>query len=305
MTDVAQEQDHHMNRIMRKGLEEAAKQSTHAAKALKLFQMMSGVEGLNGVDPKPVEIFEGIHGFAGRNFYPIDLSVEEFHRIIKKMLQAGKIDEVRRILSVRTMVRRHNDELKAIDYTEYFAKEFSAIANQLELAAHYCTDPAFKDYLGWQAQALLQNNEDMDMLADKHWAVLQDSPLEFTLSRENYDDGMSGTLCENAELSAMLAECNIEINAKDMLGVRVGIVNQEGTSLLLKFKDHMKNESSSRPCSNKHDTIFISTYPNTAAAPPHCQYTYSRSANLAREPPTRSSDSYRCSPSPEASTRFR
>ena len=88
MTDVAQEQDHHMNRIMRKGLEEAAKQSTHAAKALKLFQMMSGVEGLNGVDPKPVEIFEGIHGFAGRNFYPQDLSVEEFHRIIKK--NAGK-----------------------------------------------------------------------------------------------------------------------------------------------------------------------------------------------------------------------
>ncbi len=253
MTDVAQEQDHHMNRIMRKGLEEAAKQSTHAAKALKLFQMMSGVEGLNGVDPKPVEIFEGIHGFAGRNFYPQDLSVEEFHRIIKKMLEKGKDAEVKKILSARTMVKRNGDELKAIDYTEYFAKEFSAIANQLELAAHYTDDALLKDYLGWQAQALLQNNEDMDMLADKHWAQMQNTPLEFTLSRENYDDEMSGTICENAALAEMLAERGIEVVAKDMLGVRVGIVNKEGTKLLLRFKEHMKTLAGLMPYADRYE----------------------------------------------------
>lgn len=89
------------------------------------------------------------------------------------MLEEGKVDEVKRFLSVRTMVRRHGDELKAIDFTEYFAREFSDIANEIELAAHYTTDEPLKDYLGWQAQALLQNNEDMDMLADKHWAVLR------------------------------------------------------------------------------------------------------------------------------------
>lgn len=253
MADVAQEQDHHMNRIMRKGLEEAAKHSTHAAKALKLFQMMSGVEGLNGIDPKPIEIFEGIHGYAGRNFYPQDLSVEEFHQIIKKMLERGKDTEVKKILSARTMVRRNGDELKAIDYTEYFAKEFSEIANQLELAAHYTDDALFKDYLGWQAQALLQNNEDMDMLADKHWAQMQNTPLEFTISRENYDDEMSGTVCENADLSAMLAERGIEVVAKDMLGVRVGIVNKEGTKLLLRFKEHMKTLAGLMPYADRYE----------------------------------------------------
>ena len=253
MTDVAQEQDHHMNRIMRKGLEEAAKHSTHAAKALKLFQMMSGVEGLNGIDPKPIEIFEGIHGYAGRNFYPQDLSVEEFHQIIKKMLERGKDTEVKKILSARTMVRRNGDELKAIDYTEYFAKEFSEIANQLELAAHYTDDALLKDYLGWQAQALLQNNEDMDMLADKHWAQMQNTPLEFTISRENYDDEMSGTVCENADLSAMLAERGIEVVAKDMLGVRVGIVNKEGTKLLLRFKEHMKTLAGLMPYADRYE----------------------------------------------------
>ena len=83
------------------------------------------------------------------------------------------------------MVRRDGKDLKAIDYTEYFADAFSKAANELEVAAHYTTDDDFKDYLGWQAQALLQNNEDMDMLADKHWAVLQnDSQLEFAWPRE-------------------------------------------------------------------------------------------------------------------------
>ena len=113
MNDVSLEQDHHLNRELKQGLQEAADQgSSYAAKALKLFNSFNGVEGLNGIDPQPVEIFKGVKGFPGRNFYPIDMSVEEFHRIIKKMLQEGKIDEVRRILSVRTMVRRHNDELK-------------------------------------------------------------------------------------------------------------------------------------------------------------------------------------------------
>ncbi len=252
MTDVAQEQDHHMNRIMRRELEKAAPNSTHAAKALKLFQMMSGVEGLNGIDSKPIEIFEGIHGFAGRNFYPHDMSVEEFHRIIEQMLNEGKDSEVKKILSARTMVRRNGNELKAIDYTEYFSKEFSEIANLLELAAHYTTDELFKEYLGWQAQALLQNNEDMDMLADKHWAQMQNTPLEFTISRENYDDEMSGTICENAKLSAMLSARGIEIVAKDMLGIRVGIVNPEGTKLLLKFKDHMKTLAALMPYSERY-----------------------------------------------------
>ena len=168
------------------------------------------------------------------------------------MLETGKVEEVRKILSARTMVRRFNNELKAVDYTEYFAKEFSAIANELEVAAHYTADEAFKDYLGWQAQALIQNNEDMDMLADKHWAVLQDSPLEFTVGRENYDDEMTPTICENTELKSMLDNLGIEVNSKDMLGIRVGIVNKKGTDLLLTFKDQMKHLARLMPYADRY-----------------------------------------------------
>lgn len=252
MNDVSLEQDHKLNRVMKRALENEAEGNTQAAYALRLFNSLNGVEGVNGVDEKPVEIFKGISGSMGRNFYPDDLTVHEFHEIISKMLDEGKKDEVQKILSARTMVRRKGDELHAIDYTEYFAPVFSEIANELEVAAHYTTDEKFKDFLGWQAQALLQNNEDMDMLADKHWAVLQDNDLEFTIGRENYDDQLTQTIYNNPELMAKIQAAGIEINNKDMLGVRVGIVNHEGTKLIMRFKEHMSELAGLMPYKDKY-----------------------------------------------------
>ena len=65
MNDVSLEQDHHLNRELKQGLQEAADQgSSYAAKALKLFNSFNGVEGLNGIDPQPVEIFKGVKGLV-------------------------------------------------------------------------------------------------------------------------------------------------------------------------------------------------------------------------------------------------
>ncbi len=239
MNNVALEMDNPHNLAQKKALEEAAPTNEQAALTLKLFNSLNGVAGFNGIDKEPVELFEDIKMQKGCNFYPADLTAEELAQIISAMLDAGHENEVRKILSARTMVRRNGDFLKAIDFTEYFAKEFSEIANLLECAAHFADDDLFKDFLGWQAQALLQNNEEMDILADKHWARMQDSPLEFTISRENYEDKLTPTIFDNAELTNRLAKLNIAPVPKDMLGVRVGIVNKEGTTLLLKFKDEM------------------------------------------------------------------
>lgn len=252
LNDVALEQDHPMNLVQKQALEVAAAESQYAADALKIFNSLNGVAGSNGIDEKPVEIFKGIKSYPGCNFYPTDLSTEEFHQILNKMLDENKIGEVKKILSARTMVRRLDDELQAIDYTEFFADEFSEIANELECAAHYTTDDLLKDYLGWQAQALLQNNEAMDVLADKHWAKMQTTPLEFTLSRESYDDKLTPTVYDNKELSARLSELGINVVSKDMLGIRVGIINQEGTELLLKFKDEMKKLADYMPRADEY-----------------------------------------------------
>lgn len=239
MNNVALEMDNPHNLAQKKALEEAAPTNEQATLTLKLFNSLNGVAGFNGIDKEPVELFEDIKMQKGCNFYPAGLTAEELAQIISAMLDAGHENEVRKILSARTMVRRNGDFLKAIDFTEYFAKEFSEIANLLECAAHFADDDLFKDFLGWQAQALLQNNEEMDILADKHWARMQDSPLEFTISRENYEDKLTPTIFDNAELTNHLAKLNIAPVPKDMLGVRVGIVNKEGTTLLLKFKDEM------------------------------------------------------------------
>ena len=258
LNNVSLQQDNPHNISLKKALEQEATNDEQAALSLKMFTSLNGVSGLNGIDEKPITIFKGLTTPAGKNFYPQDLSINEFHQILLKMFAEGKDKEIAKILSARTMVVREQDELKAIDYTEYFKQEFSEMANELEVAAHYCTNNLFKEYLSWQAQALLQNNEDMDMLADKHWAMMQDTPLEFTLSRENYDDEMTSTVLENPELAQLIAEKHIEVIAKDMLGARVGIVNKKGTELLLKFKNMMPQLSSLMPHANKY-TQTIST----------------------------------------------
>lgn len=261
LNNVSLEQDHPLNIAQKQSLEDASKTGDeHATLALKLFNSLNGVAGLNGIDDTPITIFKGLTTSIGKNFYPQDLSIEEFHEILLDMFKDGNISEIKKILSSRTMVRREKDSLKAIDYTEYFAKEFSEMANELEVAAHYCTTTLFKEFLSWQAQALLQNNEDMDMLADKHWAMMQDTPLEFTISRENYDDEMTSTVLENAQLAKLIEEHKIEVVAKDMLGARVGIINKEGTELLLQFKDIMPKLSSKMPFADKYEqTISANT----------------------------------------------
>lgn len=259
LNNVSLKQDNQHNIAQKHALETAAANGDEqAALALKLFNSLNGVSGLNGIDANPINIFKGLTTPKGKNFYPSDLTEEEFHNILLNMFKSGEINAIRRILSARTMVIRDGGKLKAIDYTEYFKDEFSEMANELEVAAHYCTNSLFKEFLSWQAQALLQNNEDMDMLADKHWAMMQATPLEFTLSRENYDDEMTPTVLENPKLAALIKEHNIEVIAKDMLGARVGIVNLEGTKLLLQFKDTMPKLCKMMPFSDKYEQTIHS-----------------------------------------------
>ena len=138
------------------------------------------------------------------------------------MLKEGKKGEVEKILNQRSVVMRNGDELKAVDYVDYFKEDFEKMASELEKAAETSTNQDFNEYLRLQAKALRTADPMLDAYADKKWATLQDTPLEFTITRENYSDEMTETVVENPELKALLDETGIVPVSKDCLGGRVG-----------------------------------------------------------------------------------
>ncbi len=217
---------------------ENAKGNDMATRTLKLFNAQKGVCAKD-VQGKNINLADGIKPLPQRGFYPEDLSEKEFHEILMKMLDEGKEEQVEKILNQRTMVIRSEDELKGIDYTDFFKEDFANAAHELELAADYSTNEDFRRFLSLQANALVMNNPYMDALADKKWAKLQNTPLEFTITRESYDDKMTPSISKNSELMRRLNELNIIPYNKDNIGVRVGIVNKEGTDYILKIKEYL------------------------------------------------------------------
>lgn len=218
--------------------QEARKGKEDAEMTLELFnaQKCINARDINGDD---VNLAKNLPDMPGKGFYPEDLSKEEFHQILIKMLENGKTEEVQDILNQRTMVVRDDDELKAVDYTEFFKDEFQAASQELEKALYTSTNEDFNQYLIYQIDALSGYHPDSDAMADKQWAQLQDTPLEFTIARESYDDQMTPTVFENPKLKSMLEETGIVPYPKDNIGVRVGIVNKEGTDYILKIKEYM------------------------------------------------------------------
>ena len=163
----------------------------------------------------PIRLIKGIEEKPGKGVYPEDLSKEEFHNVLIRMIKEGKIQEVKDILTQRSMVVRAAEDLAGIDYVDYFHEDFEKMAQELEKAAIVSTNADFNEYLILQARALRLADPMLDAYADKKWATLQDTPLEFTITRENYEDEMTGTIVENEELSTLLKEHGISPIPKD------------------------------------------------------------------------------------------
>lgn len=113
-------------------------------------------------------------------------------------------------------------------------------------------DKQFRDFLLLQAKALLADNPYADADADKAWAKMQDTKFEFTISRENYDDMLTGTVLDNPEIKDYIDRNQIEVHAKDMLAARVGLINKEGTELILQFKKHLQQVADIMPYQDKY-----------------------------------------------------
>lgn len=217
-----------------------------------LFDAQKGMCAIDRESTK-INLAKGITELPGKGLYPEDLTKEEFHKILIKMLKAGKKEEVRKILNQRSIVERKDDELIAIDYVDYFSDDFRKAAEKLELAADTSTNSQFNEYLRLQAVAIREADPMLDAYADKKWAELQDTPLEFTITRENYADEMTESVIENEELKKLLDEYNIPVISKDFLGARVGIVNKEGTQALLKIKEYLPILAANMPYHEEYE----------------------------------------------------
>ena len=216
-----------------------------------LFDAQKGINAIDSLSNK-INLAKGIQETPGKGVYPEDLSKEEFHTILTKMIKDGEIKGVKNILTQRSVVIRDGKKLKGIDYIEYFKQDFFNIATELEKASDVSTNEEFNKYLKLQAKALKTADPMLDAYADKQWAELQDTPLEFTITRENYEDELTGTIFENKELTALLKEHSISPIPKDFLGGRVGIVNKEGTKTLLKIKDFLPILAKNMPYNNEY-----------------------------------------------------
>lgn len=233
-------------------LNEEIKKGNKRAELTKiLYDAQKGVCALDR-ESNIIELAKGVHVTAGKGVYPEDLGKEEFQGIILKMIKSGKIDEVKTILNQRSVVERCGEELRAIDYIDKYKEDFSRMADELELAAKVSTNTDFNEYLELQAKALRTADSMLDAYADKKWATLQDTPLEFTITRENYSDELTESVIENNELKELLEKHHISPIGKDFLGGRVGIVNKKGTEAILKVKEFLPIMADNMPFKDEY-----------------------------------------------------
>ena len=245
--------DCHHNLEFKEFLEKEISKGSKQAELTKiLFDAQKGMNAIDTMSHK-INLAKGITELPGKGVYPEDLSKEEFHTILTEMINEGKTEEVKKILTQRSVVERNGDELVGIDYIDKFKEDFAKMADEIEKAAETSTNADFNEYLRLQAKALREADPMLDAYADKKWAALQDTPLEFTITRENYEDEMTGTIAENKELSELLEQNGIKATPKDFLGGRVGIVNKKGTEALMAIKKYLPTLAQNMPFSDEYE----------------------------------------------------
>lgn len=240
-------------------LEKEIENGNEDAKLTKiLFDAQKGINAIDTMSNK-INLAKGLTEHLGKGVYLEDLSKEEFHAILTKMINEGKIDDVKKILTQRSVVERNGDKLIGIDYIDKFKEDFAKMADELDLARETSTNADFNEYLELQAKALREADPMLDAYADKKWATLQDTPLEFTITRENYEDEMTGTIAENKELSELLNAHEITPTPKDFLGGRVGIVNKKGTEALMAIKKYLPELAKNMPFADEYEQNISTT----------------------------------------------
>ncbi len=125
---------------------------------------------INGVKDKP----------AGANFYPADMTKEEF--------EASDVEDKKGLYS---FVRRDREgKLYTIPYHEQFSSEVKYVSNLLAECAELAEDPGFKKYLELRSKALL-NDEYQE--SDMAWLDMKENMIDVVIGPiESYEDQLYG-----------------------------------------------------------------------------------------------------------------
>ena len=119
----------------------------------------------------------------GANFYPADITKDEFENWIK-----NHPSDEKSFTSERTVIRRSGDSLKAIPYNEFYQPEIGKIAKLLREAADYADNPSLKKYLTLRAKAFESNDY---YESDMAWMDLKNNNIEVVIGPyEVYEDGL-------------------------------------------------------------------------------------------------------------------
>ncbi len=125
---------------------------------------------IEGVGEKP----------KGANFYPRDMSEEEFQNFENKSKT-----------SLYTIVRRTEDgSLSSIPYNDFYSEELGKAADLLKQAAEIAENAELKKYLNLRAEALLSNEYDESDIA---WMEMKTNGIDVIIGPiENYEDQLFG-----------------------------------------------------------------------------------------------------------------
>lgn len=161
----------------------------------------------------------------GANYYPEDMTKEEFENFIKENPEMEA-----EFTSEFTMIRRDNGNLVAIPYTEFYKAELAEISKLMNEAAEYADNTSLKNYLLTRSKAFKTNDY---FESDMAWMDLKDHTIEVIIGPyEVYEDKL--------------------FNYKAAFEMFLTLVDPESTEKLKTFANYLTEMEENLPILQEH-----------------------------------------------------